>query len=140
MKFGSGGMNRIMNIRECRLFGFGLVLIVVIVGCNTTPTQSPIAYDQNLKTAIEKKWDNLLDKTKIPSRKKSGETVVTFKLYPDGNVDSFKVITNTAPVSELIAVQAIKDCAPFPQWSDDMRRMIITNNKDYRECTFTFNY
>lgn len=99
-------MNRIMSIHECRLFGFWLVLIAVIVGSNTTPTSSPIAYDQNLKTSIEKSWDNLLDKTKIPSRRKSGETVITFKLYPDGNVDSFKVITNTAPLSELIAVQA----------------------------------
>jgi hypothetical protein len=128
------------SVYKCRRLSLWLVLVIIasFVGCKTTP--DVIAYDQNLNRKIENRWYALLDETKWPSPEKSGKTVVTFNLYPDGKTDALKVVTNTAPVSELVALQAIKDCTPFPKWPDDMRRMVITDKKDYREITFTFDY
>jgi hypothetical protein len=114
-----------------------LVTVVNFVGCNTAQP-SPIAYDQNLKNAIVNRWYELLDKDKFAAPEKSGATVVAFHLYPDGKIDALKVVTNTAPVSEHLALRAVKDCAPFPEWPDVMKQMVSTNY--YREITFTFNY
>jgi hypothetical protein len=110
-------------------------IFINLIGCKTTSSLN--AYDQNLTAKIEARWYKILDESKFPPPEKSGKTVVKFKLYPDGKAEEFKVIENSAPVSELVALQAIKDCAPFPKWPDDMLKI---EKLDYREITFTFNY
>lgn len=66
----------------------------------------------------------------------SGETVVQFKIMPDGSVNDLKVIREKGDESlKKSSLQAIMDASPF----DPLPPQILTDEK-YLSITFTFYY
>jgi hypothetical protein len=97
-------------------------------------------YDQDLVSAIQYRWYQLLDA--LPggraSEKVFGKVIIYYHLHSDGTVSDVKVEKNT--VSKLYSAlcqRAITDLAPFAPWPSDMRRQM---GMDYRELRFSFYY
>ena len=93
-------------------------------------------YDAAFIDKIQQTWSDLLE-AKTNSRMK-GVVVLQFALSSEGKISDLMVIQNTANDEEmLICRKAILDSAPFPAWSEEMRRDLKTNS---RPIKFTFNY
>ncbi len=95
------------------------------------------AYDRLLIDAVSDRWYNLLDNLSYEGYRQ-GKVVVQFNLNYRGEISDVKIIQNT--VTEMLALmceKAIRDPAPFGEWSREMRLAV---GDDYRRITFTFHY
>ena len=94
-------------------------------------------YDRRIITAVQQRWDDLLDSQRFASDR-TGKVTVRFNLNYDGSISDVEILQNT--VGELLGYvcqQAIAEPAPYEKWPSDMRRMVGAN---FREITFTFLY
>ena len=93
-------------------------------------------YDQELITAIRKKWYSYLDATADPIV--HGEVAVEFVLHRDGTITDARV-TKSSVIDRFgeMCRQAVLDSGPFPAWPEDMRNSI---EKDYRKLLFRFYF
>ena len=91
---------------------------------STRGLNSPFqAYDRALVDSIEQRWYDILDHGSFPMA--NGEVVLQFALTWKGNVSELKVTTNTANEQLAgICVKAVRDSAPYPPWSPEMRKMV----------------
>jgi lipoprotein NlpI len=92
------------------------------------------AYDQQFTSAINAKWQSLIDAESLTSPN-AGRIVAKFRLHQDGSVSDITFADNTDKHATWICEQAIMECSPFPKWSDKMRSNV---GQDYRNITFTF--
>jgi outer membrane biosynthesis protein TonB len=94
-------------------------------------------YDRRIITAVQQRWDDLLDSQRF-ALDRTGKVTVRFNLNYDGSISDVEILQNT--VGELLGYvcqQAIAEPAPYEKWPSDMRRMVGAN---FREITFTFYY
>lgn len=91
-------------------------------------------YDQEVLTAIQRRWYDLLERRRTPN----GKVVVEFKLRANGTVGQLKVVESTVGgLFEVICQKAIQDPAPFRPWPQEMKDEL---KSDVREIRFTFYY
>lgn len=94
-------------------------------------------YDRALIDAVTSRWYNLLDNLSYDAYRQ-GKVVVQFNLNYKGEITDIKVTENT--VSEMLSLmceKAIRDPAPYGEWSREMRLAV---GEDSRRITFTFFY
>lgn len=94
-------------------------------------------YDRAFIDAVSDRWYNLLDNLSYDGYRQ-GKVVVQFNLNYKGEIADIKILENT--VTEMLALmceKAIRDPAPFGEWSREMR---ISVGEDSRRITFTFYY
>jgi hypothetical protein len=89
-------------------------------------------YDWKNFTNILSRCDDLVDKNNAFT-KKTAEVIATFNLQNDGSVNDIIISGDTNSIVASFLVQAIKDCAPFPRWPDQMRSVV---KQSYREIKF----
>jgi len=95
------------------------------------------AYDRAFIDAVSSRWYNLLDNLSYDAYRQ-GKVVVQFNLNYKGEISDIKVTENT--VSEMLSLmceKAIRDPAPFGEWTREMRLAV---GEDSRRITFTFFY
>jgi len=95
------------------------------------------AYDRMLIDAISSRWYDLLDNLSYDAYRQ-GRVVVQFTLSYKGDISDMRVADNT--VTEMLSLmceKAIRDPAPFGEWSREMRLAV---GEDSRRITFTFYY
>jgi hypothetical protein len=95
------------------------------------------AYDRAFIDAVSSRWYNLLDNLSYDGYRQ-GKVVVQFNLNYKGDITEVKVLENT--VTDLLALmceKAVRDPAPFGEWSREMRMAV---GEDSRRITFTFFY
>lgn len=95
------------------------------------------AYDRMFIDAVSSRWYALLDNLSYDGYRQ-GKVVVQFSLNYKGEITDITVLENT--VSEMLALmceKAIRDPAPFGEWSREMRLAV---GEDSRRITFTFYY
>lgn len=95
------------------------------------------AYDRAFIDAVSSRWYNLLDNLSYDAYRQ-GKVVVQFNLNYKGEITDIKVTENT--VSEMLSLmceKAIRDPAPFGEWTREMRLAV---GEDSRRITFTFFY
>lgn len=124
------------------LLSWALVSLTV-AGCKTPqPTEIVVkpkssAYDRVLTDTVQERWHDLL-KANPELAPVQGHVVVRFKLHSDGKVsDLLAVETTVPPAHTILCEKAIRDPAPFGEWSREMR---IAVGRDERSMTFTFHY
>lgn len=94
-------------------------------------------YDDSLIKAIERTWYSFIDSHK-GDKFPRGKVVLEFHLTVDGHITDLNVVKSNVPdMQTYLCKTAVLNSAPFPAWSNDMRRMV---GKDYREVRFTFYY
>lgn len=95
------------------------------------------AYDRAFIDAVTSRWYNLLDNLSYDAYRQ-GKVVVQFSLNYKGEITDIKITENT--VSEMLSLmceKAIRDPAPYGEWSREMRLAV---GEDSRRITFTFFY
>ena len=95
------------------------------------------AYDRMFIDAVTERWYDLLDNLSYDSYRQ-GKVQVQFTLNYRGEITDMSVIENT--VSEMLSLmceKAIRDPAPFGEWTREMRLAV---GEDSRRITFTFFY
>jgi hypothetical protein len=93
-------------------------------------------YLDRMQDAVQAGWDNLLNNSgALPPS--STSVVVTFILKSDGTVSQVvKVEGNSSDLGQKYCVSAITDRGSYGKWSDDMIKMMGTE----QQMTFTFYY
>jgi outer membrane biosynthesis protein TonB len=95
------------------------------------------AYDRMLIDAISDRWYNLLDNLSYDNYQQ-GKVVVQFTLSYRGDITDVRVAQNTvSDMLSLMCEKAVRDPAPFGEWSREMRLAV---GEDSRRITFTFFY
>jgi hypothetical protein len=95
------------------------------------------AYDAAIISAVQNRWDDLLE-NRLYARDRFGKVTVRFHLHANGTVTEMTFVENTVDLSlALLCQSAIRDSAPYAEWPADMRRKI---GAEFREVTFTFYY
>jgi len=95
------------------------------------------AYDRMLIDSVRYRWYDLLGNLSADGYRQ-GKVVIQFTLNYKGDVTDVNVGQNS--VSEMLALmceKAIRDPAPFGEWSREMRLAV---GSDSRRITFTFFY
>jgi outer membrane biosynthesis protein TonB len=95
------------------------------------------AYDRAFIDAVSSRWYNLLDNLSYDGYRQ-GKVVVQFNLNYKGEITDINVVEHT--VSDMLALmceKAVRDPAPFGEWSREMRLAV---GEDSRRITFTFYY
>jgi outer membrane biosynthesis protein TonB len=93
-------------------------------------------YDEELISAIQNRWYELLDAQKLTQL--TGRVVLEFHLHDDGTITDLTV--QESSVDELLSAlcqRAVVDPAPYKPWPSDMRRQI---GMSFRDLRFTFYY
>jgi hypothetical protein len=139
--------------KSMRCLSVLLVCCCAFIGCETPAGRSintleypraasdekPIlvAYETPVIAAIKHRWYGLLDNERYVGGQK-GKVIVMCKLHSDGSItDVISKSTSIDSAHSLLCESAVKDPAPFPPWSEELRRKIKT---EYREVTITFFY
>jgi hypothetical protein len=93
-------------------------------------------YLDRMQDAVQAGWDDLLNNSgALPPS--STSVVVTFILKSDGTVSQIvKVEGNSSDLGQKYCVSAITDRGSYGKWSDDMIKMMGTE----QQMTFTFYY
>jgi hypothetical protein len=128
-----------------------VLLALAMVGCSTGPAVSegdgqsctldvPVtqfsSYDARLFSDIQRRWHSLLRSSLF--KLQHGKVVIAFVLTSDGRISDLKIEENeVGEIQGLLCKRSILDPAPYPRWTDDMRRTIGTSQ---RKCVLTFNY
>jgi outer membrane biosynthesis protein TonB len=87
--------------------------------------------------AISDRWYNLLDNLSYDNYQQ-GKVVVQFTLSYRGDITDVRVAQNTvSDMLSLMCEKAVRDPAPFGEWSREMRLAV---GEDSRRITFTFFY
>lgn len=95
------------------------------------------AYDRMFIDAVSTRWYDLLDNLSYEGYQ-SGKVVVQFTLNYKGEISNLQVLENTVTETlSLMCVKAIRDPAPFGEWTREMRLAV---GEDSRRITFTFYY
>ncbi|HNQ74299.1 MAG TPA: hypothetical protein PKN95_11930 [Verrucomicrobiota bacterium] len=95
------------------------------------------AYDRMFIDAVSTRWYDLLDNLSYEGYK-PGRVVVQFTLNYKGEISNLQVQENTVTETlSLMCVKAIRDPAPFGEWTREMRLAV---GEDSRRITFTFYY
>jgi len=93
-------------------------------------------YDQDLLDITLQSWYRLLDST--PNVTGKGKVVVGFRLRSSGGVSDVQTAASTVDKNlAVICEKAVLDVAPFPSWSEEMRRSLPNES---RAVTFTFYF
>lgn len=96
--------------------------------------QSKSPYDQEIMTAIQKRWYSLIAGRPTPR----GKVVVEFRCRSDGTVVVIKVTySDVGPLFEEFCQKAIKDVSPFHPWPQELKEELKSGTRDVR---FTFYY
>jgi hypothetical protein len=93
-------------------------------------------YLDRMSDVVQAAWDDLLNNSGVlpPS---STSVVVTFILKSDGTISQVvKVEGNSSDLGQKYCVSAITDRGSYGKWSDDMIKMMGTE----QQLTFTFYY
>ncbi len=94
------------------------------------------AYDDLLVHVIANHWYSLLDERDYAGDTR-GKVVIHFTLHYDGRITDLAVAEKTIEeVPALICETAIRNSAPFPRWTSEMRHEL----GDSRKIQFTFYY
>lgn len=95
------------------------------------------AYDAQIVAAIQKRWYDLIDQSKL-TLNRSGYVVLEFRLHYDGTISGLNEVDSSVnSFMSLLCNSAISDPAPFPKWPTEMR---LQMRNDYRDVRFTFYY
>lgn len=95
------------------------------------------AYDRMFIDAVANRWYDLLDQLSYDNYRQ-GKVVVQFTLNYKGEIAKVEVVENTvSDTLSLMCVKAIRDPAPFGEWTREMRLAV---GEDSRRITFTFYY
>ena len=112
---------------------------VIIVPAPTVTDPLFAKYDQVIIDTIKKRWQELLSTPagKRATQNESGTIMVHFKLHSDGSISDLRTDHGGSVALWILCEKAVLNAAPFPKWSDDMRRAV---GKDVREVSFTFDH
>jgi hypothetical protein len=95
------------------------------------------AYDRMFIDAVCSRWYDLLDNLSYEGYKQ-GKVVIQFTLTYKGEISEVEIKQNTVTdMLGLMCEKAIRDPAPFGEWSREMRLAV---GEDSRRITFTFLY
>ena len=94
-------------------------------------------YDTSTIGEVRKKWWKEVENKEIKVKKKQ-VVKVTFKQFADGRIEDIRVTNSNSDKQNLeeLAIKAISDSAPFPQWPSEVQPDI----KEPRSITITFTY
>lgn len=95
------------------------------------------AYDRMFIDAVANRWYDLLDQLSYDNYRQ-GKVVVQFTLNYKGEISNVEIVQNTVTDTlSLMCQKAIRDPAPFGEWTREMRLAV---GEDSRRITFTFYY
>jgi len=95
------------------------------------------AYDRLFIDAVTTRWYDLLDNLSYDNYQQ-GKVVVQFTLNYKGEISNVRIADNTvSDMLSLMCEKAIRDPAPFGEWTKEMRLAV---GDDTRRITFTFFY
>jgi len=102
-----------------------------------TPQPFPFPeYDQSLVKSVYGRWQELLKARTPPAAQ--GVVVVEFELHDEGSVSRIhRLPSEVTPRLEQLCEQAIREVAPFPKWTPEMKAEI---GADTRLIRISFDY